>query len=182
MMMRDWMLIVGLFVAIFTSRLEAAEPVVIDIKDAGFEAPMTSKGAWRFSQHAGVSAYEVTRDKDVFTEGKQSLKIKRTVDQVYGAISQLVVSPPSGIYRYRAKLRSKDVDGRGWMTYVRVYRNNGEWDAHFGEPLLQDIDWRDSEIKFVVPVDVSSIEIGVTLRGGGTGWVDAIRLEKIASE
>jgi hypothetical protein len=179
--MRSWHVVFVSFVA-FASSLEAKDAVTIEVKDAGFEAPSSSKSVWRHSQHAGVKAYEVTRDADVFTEGKQSLRITRIADQVYGAVKQLIVDPQPGKYRYGAKLRSKDVDGRGWMTYIRVYRTNGEWDAYFSEPLLATTEWRDAEIKFVVPRDATSIELGLSLRGGGTGWADAIRLERLATE
>jgi hypothetical protein len=184
--MRSWLIFFVSFVT-FASSLEAKDAVTIEVKDAGFEAPsssksVSSKSVWRHSQHAGVKAYEVTRDADVFTEGKQSLRITRIADQVYGAVKQLIVDPQPGKYRYGAKLRSKDVDGRGWMTYIRVYRATGEWDAYFSEPLLATVGWRDTEIKFVVPGDATSIELGLSLRGGGTGWADAIRLERLATE
>ncbi len=180
--MNRWMIISTFIATCFAPALEAKNAVAVDVQDAGFEAAMSKKGAWLFSQHAGVTAYELTRDTETFVEGKQSLKIKRTTQQVYGSIKQLITAPKPGNYRYTAKLKAKDVDRRGWMTYVRVYRITGDWDVFFGEPLIGDVDWRDTELKFVAPNDVSSIEVGITLRGGGTAWADAVRLERLVAE
>jgi hypothetical protein len=180
--MNRWIFLFSFIVASFSTTLAAKDAVSVDVQDAGFEAAASKKGPWRFSQHAGVNAYEISRDTEVFSEGKQSLKIRRTTPQVYGSAKQAIAAPQPGKYRYTAKLKTKGVDGRGWSIYVRVYRATGSWDSFFSDTLTGDVDWRDAEIKFVAPNDVSSIELGITLRGDGTGWADAVRLERLNAE
>jgi hypothetical protein len=180
--MKRWIVYLIVIAAVCPPALAANDAQIVDVQDAGFEAPASKHGAWRLIQHAGVRAYEMTRDTEVFSEGKQSLKIRRTTEQVFGAAKQLISAPKPGKYRYAAKLKTKGVDDRGWAIHVRVYRSTGDWESFFSETLKGDVDWKDVDVRFLAPKDVTAIEIGVSLRGGGTGWIDAVRLERFDLE
>jgi hypothetical protein len=147
------------------------------IEDGGFESESAKIFPWTAVQHAGVRAYEMTRDTDIFFEGKQSLRVRRVAPQIYGSVRQVARSLKPGRYRFSAHLRSKEVDGRGWYVYVSVLKQDGAFDIHSGEPLLGTQDWRYSKIEFVAPVDAVAIELGVSLHGGGTAWIDNALLE-----
>jgi opacity protein-like surface antigen len=158
-----------------------AADVVVPLQDAGFELPASTRSGWTLTQHAGVRAYEVVRDTDIFREGKQSLRMTRVARQFFGSVKQAVRGVNPGSYRYTAQLRSSEVTERGWGLFVRVFKENGDYEAYESEMLLGTIDWRLSTVDFLVPSGASVIEVGVALRGGGTGWIDDLSVVRLAA-
>jgi hypothetical protein len=157
-----------------------AADLAIPLQDAGFELPSTTRSPWVLSQHAGVRAYEIARDTEVFSEGKQSFRMTRIARQFFGSIKQAVRGVGAGKYRYSAQLRSSEVTDRGWGLFVRVFKENGDYEAYESEALLGTRDWRISTVEFAVPSGASAIEVGVALRGGGSGWIDDVSLVRLA--
>jgi hypothetical protein len=157
-----------------------AADVAIPLQDAGFEIPVGTRSPWIISQHAGVRAYEVVRDTEMFREGKQSLRMTRIARQFFGSIKQTLRGVSVGTYRFSAQLRCSEVTDRGWGLFVRVFKENGEYESYESEAMLGTKDWQIGTVEFAVPSGASAIEVGVALRGGGSGWVDDTNLIKVA--
>ena len=169
------------FVAVSVCAVAHAQTLVlIQILDAGFESSLTGgRSPWRLVQHAGVNAYAIVRDVETFTEGKQSLRLTRLTPEFYGTVRQVIRPIEPGKYRFSLMLRTKGVDGGGWTAYVRVLKSDGEGEIFFGSDIVGDTDWKQATIEFDTPVNVTGVELGVTLRGGGSGWIDDTQLVKL---
>ena len=148
----------------------------VPIVNAGFEESIKS---WETSQHAGEIAYEFAFDSTTAPEGKRSYRVTRTKRQVYGSVNQRVSVPGPGKYQLSALLRTKEVTGRGWALYATAYANNGIIDIYRSEPLTGTQDWGRVTLSFDAPEGTSSMVIGASLRGDGTGWLDDVKLERI---
>ena len=158
----------------------ARSETTIPILDAGFESSVSGgRAPWRLVQHAGVNAYAMVRDVETFTEGRQSLRLTRLTPEFYGTVRQVIRPIESGKYRFSLMLRTKGVDGGGWTAYVRVLKSDGEGEIFFGSDVVGDTDWKKTSIEFETPANVTGLELGVTLRGGGSGWVDDTQLVKL---
>lgn len=153
--------------------------VGVALNDAGFEAE-SNAGAWRLTQHTGVRAYRFERVKDDKTEGKQSMRVTRTAEQVYGSILQAVAGVEPGEYRLSADLKVKGVDGKGWSLKASVFEQGGAFEVYDSEVLNGDKDWQRVTVSFKVPQTQAGLSIGATLRGGGVAWIDNVRLERKA--
>ena len=159
-----------------TARSETSIPIL----DAGFESSVSGgRSPWRLVQHAGVNAYAMVRDVETFTEGRQSLRLTRLTPEFYGTVRQVIRPIEPGKYRFSLMLRTKGVDGGGWTAYVRVLKSDGEGDIFFGSDVVGDTDWKQTTIEFDTPANVTGLELGVTLRGGGAGWIDDTQLVKL---
>jgi hypothetical protein len=156
----------------------ATEPSSAAIKDPGFEALGIpgANAAWRFVQHAGVRAYDFSADSDIRYSGKQSLRIRRLHPQVYGAALQVLTGAPAGKYRLQAQMRSRAVDGRGWGLHVRVVHADGTSNSYYALAVTGDRDWSLSYVDFDFGPGDRAIEVGVSLNGAGTGWVDDVAI------
>jgi hypothetical protein len=149
----------------------------IPLQEAGFEAPLRG-GPWRATQHAGIRAYRFEPDSEHKTEGKQSLRIERHAEQVFGSVAQTIRGIAPGKYRLSADMRSKEVTGEGWYLRVVVTRGTQGFQTPEVEKMKGNTDWKRKNIEFDVPEDTTALTVGVTLEGGGTGWIDNVKLEK----
>ncbi len=158
---------------------QSLSPVSL-LADGGFEAAPGGTNPWRPFQHAGVKAYEFTRDKDVKTEGTQSLRIMQREEQVFGAVRQSIARPPVGRYELSAQMRSRGTDGGGWRLEVALLLENGEVLTYNAPQLTGDVDWAKRELRFEVPAKTLYLEVIVGLHGNrGTGWLDAMVLKPL---
>ena len=178
-MPRQAFVTVTLLVAMCLLPIDRSE-TTIPILDAGFESSVSGgRAPWRLVQHAGVNAYAMVRDVETFTEGRQSLRLTRLTPEFYGTVRQVIRPIEPGKYRFSLMLRTKGVDGGGWTAYVRVLKSDGEGEIFFGSDVVGDTDWTRTTIVFDTPVNVIGVELGVTLRGGGSGWIDDTQLVKL---
>jgi hypothetical protein len=167
-------------VSLLCSPFAQAQPSSITFEDVGFEALLGAANPWRPFQHAGVKAYEFARDKEVKTEGAQSLRITQREPQVYGAVRQSIARPAAGRYELSAKMRSRGTDGRGWRMEVAIIMPNGETPTEETKALLGDVDWTRRELRFTVPPNALFVEIIIGLHGNtGTGWIDELQLKPV---
>ena len=150
------------------------------LADGGFEAAPGGTNPWQPFQHAGVKAYEFARDKDVKTEGTQSLRIMQREEQVFGAVRQSIARPPVGRYELSAQMRSRGTDGNGWRLEVALQLENGQVLTYDAPQLTGDVDWTKRELRFEVPAKTLFLEVIVGLHGNrGTGWLDAMVLKTL---
>lgn len=158
--------------------LASGESAGNPVLDPGFEEVGTgaARTVWRFVQHAGVRGYDFSADREVFRQGKQSLRITRVKPQFYGSALQAVKGLEPGVYLAQAQMRSVGVDDRGWKLYVRLYKADGASSAPNAAPLLGDQDWKQVQVEFLVDATIIGVEVGVTLEGAGAGWVDDVQI------
>jgi hypothetical protein len=166
--------------ALFASVCAKGESPTFPLKDLGFEDAVKSS-PWIEARHAGPVGYLVDRDVDVKTEGKQSLHIRQTAPQFFGATKQIVHAPPTGNYRLSAKLRTEDVDRRGLFFFARLIGDDNVESIARTTPIKGTNDWTRLSIEFSVAPKTKFVEIVFTLQGGGKVWVDSIEVATIKS-
>jgi hypothetical protein len=168
------------FASVLGGTMTAAQVPPIVIEDVGFEAAPGPANPWRAFQHAGVKAYEFARDKEVKTEGTQSLRISQREPQVYGAVRQSIAKPAPGKYEISAKMRSRETDGKGWRLEVAIIMENGDVLTEETKPMLGNVDWTTRELRFTIPPKALFLEVIVGLHGErGAGWIDELRLKSV---
>lgn len=177
-MMLKWALLVtGL---LSTAQAGAAE---IPLKNADFEQAMTGKRlpGWVRLQHAGAGAYEVTSDTKIFSKGKQSIRMRRTQEQVYGSILQRVQgdSLAGKEIELVASLKTADVGKKGWVMLLNFRSHGDVIDQVQATPVIGNTKWKEVKISKVAPPNTEIIEVGFMLLDGGTGWADNVRLRSI---
>ena len=175
-----------IFTALFSAPSTFAQsPTVVPaaaplLADGGFEAAPGGSNPWRPFQHAGVKAYEFARDKEVKTEGTQSLRVTQREEQVFGAVRQSIARPPVGRYELSAQMRSRGTDGKGWRLEVALLLENGEVLTYDAPQLTGDVEWTRRELRFDIPATTLFLEVIVGLHGNrGTGWLDAMVLKPL---
>jgi hypothetical protein len=147
------------------------------VLDGGFELDNLAT-SWQFTQHAGVLAYKFEHDDQNKSEGKQSLRVTRTAEQVFGSIHQSTKKLASGRYRLVADARTEAVTGRGWSLKVTVRHRDGRFDLIESARLKKDTAWQKLSVEFTVDANTEIVSLGATLVGGGRAWLDGVRLER----
>jgi len=161
----------------------AAAAAEIPLKNADFEEPMsgTRLAGWSRTQHAGVGAYEISRDAQSFAHGKHSIRMQRTTQQAYGLIMQPVES--TGLagksIELTAALKSEHVGRKGWLMVMTFKHHSNILEQAIAQPVTGDTQWTDVVLTRVVPQGTTTIEIGFMLKDGGTGWADHVRLRTV---
>ena len=152
----------------------------IPLNNADFELPMAGKRipGWSRTQHAGVRAYEIERDSASFAHGKHSIRMRRTTEQAYGMISQVVeVEELAGKpVELTAKLKTAEVGEQGWVLKMTFLRYSAIIDQVRAAPVTGDTDWTEIAITKEAPAGTTAIEVGFLLLDGGTGWADDVHL------
>lgn len=169
----------------------------VEPRNLGFEdLPETAGGSppgWSFTEHAGKTSFEFAIDDQVVKEGKHSVRIKRTGTQPFGLLSQWIKADRfrGKRARFSAFLRLDNVEpfGRGGSSNrsgaVLILRSGvGGGVLTFNDmrdhPLLGTMPWTEVSVELDVPPMADTIEFGAMLRGSGTLWVDAAKLEVVA--
>jgi hypothetical protein len=150
----------------------------VPVSNAGFEEPGAPDRipGWTLTQHAGVSAYEMTQDATAPFAGSASFRMRRTQPQVYGLISQeVLIDPHAGkTLELSAMARTKDVGPLGWVLYIDVPGSR-----ETATPLTGTTDWQPVRVRLKVPAAVHKVSIGAMLLDGGTGWLDDVKLSVV---
>ena len=155
----------------------------IPLKNADFEQAIKGPRipGWSRTQHAGVGAYEVSSDTASFSQGKQSLRMRRTTEQVYGLIMQRVESDSLAGKQVElvASLKTAKVGKKGWVMLLNFKNHNNVIDQVRAAPLVGNTKWKDVTIRKLAPPNTTAIEVGFMLLDGGTGWIDNVRLRTV---
>lgn len=161
----------------------AAVAAEIPVKNPGFEDAFVGKRipGWSRTQHAGVRAYEVSRDAENASQGKHSIRMLRTTEQAYGLISQVVeVNDVVGKkVEMTAALKTADVGELGWVMVMTFMNHSVIIDQVRAAPVTGDTAWHDVVLGKVAPKNTTAIEIGFLLLDGGSGWADNVRLRTV---
>ncbi len=160
-----------------------AEGAEIPLKNADFEQPIVGNRipGWSRTQHAGIRAYEISNDVASFAHGKQSIRMRRTVEQVYGLILQQLqtVAVSAKEIELTASLKTAGVGEQGWVMLLNFMNHNTVIEQHRATPVVGDSDWSEVTLRKIAPPSTTAIEVGFMLLDGGTGWVDHVRLRAV---
>lgn len=165
-----------LLVILHASPVAATEKSILI--NPGFEQaldPTDRNKGWQLSQHAGVPSYEMEIDKKIFSQGKQSFRITRILEQVYGQISQVLRIPTAvgKTLNFSAMLRGKDVGKEGWMLVVNFLDKEGYLVSQSRSNAIKGTtQWQRINIVEQIPARTFKISVGAMLLDAGTGWID----------
>lgn len=159
----------------------------INLVNPGFEqkpaAGETIPG-WRGHQHAGEPSYEFALDSEVVAKGKASFRMKRLLEQDYGALDQIV--PASTLVgkevEFSALVRTRDVGKRGFVLCVNVIdRTGGVREQFRSKPRTTGTndEWTRLSVRAKVSSGTRDIEVGFLLIDGGTIWADEATLKVV---
>lgn len=145
------------------------------LANGGFEK---ETDGWIIGSNSGRMT--LTPDKDVKTEGEQSLRIAKTggmpIDIVRINCDGLT---PGQKVTVSARIKAQDV-GNAWMKFY-------VWDAE-GNVLIEDLDvarihgtydWRTAKKRFTVPEGTTKAAIQFWMILDGTIWIDDVRIEPV---
>ncbi len=131
--------------------------------------------------------YEVTVDRAVFSQGKQSVCLKSKVPAPRNFIN-LLQPLRADDYRSKRVRLSAQVKVQGtapetqlWMRIDTATRYSVSFDNMADRIIRPFAEWRKYEIVLDVPADALNITFGVTLAGNGQAWVDDFQLEPVSA-
>ena len=179
--------VVALFAAAVALSSLAAPVVLVN---PGFESKKPGEGGnpegWVAIQHAGAESYDFVLDSGQKHSGTQSMRIKKIGPEPYGTITQILDGN-----RYAGKtvrlsgwIRTDAVpDGRNTGAgLVLMALRGGSFVAHEFMKKARvrgTTDWARYTIELKVPPSANRLELGATLEGAGTVWVDDFELEVV---
>src|SRR6187200_709348 len=150
----------------------AALAAPVALVNPGFESKNPGEGGnpegWVAIQHAGAESYDFALDSGQKHSGTQSMRIKKIGPEPYGTISQVL---DGGRYA------GKTVRLSGWIRTEAVPDGRNTGAALVLMALRGTSDWTRYTIELKVPPTANRLELGATLEGAGTVWVDDFELE-----
>jgi hypothetical protein len=179
--------IIALFAITFPLAALAAPVALVN---PGFESKNPGEGGnpegWVAIQHAGAESYDFVLDSGQKHAGTQSMRIKKIGPEPYGTISQILDG---------ARYAGKTVRLSGWIRTDAIPdgRNTGaglvllamRGSSFVAHELMKKArvrgttEWKRYTIELKVPPSTTRLELGATLEGAGTLWVDDFELEII---
>ncbi|HEY8243754.1 MAG: hypothetical protein ACHQJ7_10780 [Vicinamibacteria bacterium] len=179
--------IVALFAALVAIPSLAAPVALVN---PGFESKKPGEGGspegWVAIQHAGAESYDFVLDSGQKHSGTQSMRIKRIGPEPYGTIQQILDG---------TRYAGKTVRLSGWIRTDAVPdgRNTGAGlilsalrgssfiaHEHMKKTRVRGTtDWKRYTIELKLPPATTRLELGATLEGAGTVWVDDFELEVV---
>jgi hypothetical protein len=131
---------------------------------------------WTMLQHAGPPSYETAIEAQDAYAGHGSLRMTRTLEQVYGTLSQEVaIAGKAGeSYELSAMVKTKDVGPEGWKLMIL-----GDRVQDYSAAATGDSDWHPLSVRVKLPAATNSLTVGVTLLDKGSGWIDQVQLKAI---
>jgi hypothetical protein len=140
---------------------------------------------WYIYQHGGDLSYIVTLDSGEKHGGDQSARIDNMGPEIYGTLSQIVRSPQVGgrTIRFAAWLRTRGVTGSRWAKGAGLQLTVYAAGAVVGgtdfkrTAFAGTTDWTRYEVSVVAPPNADRVDVGISLTGPGTVWVDDAELE-----
>jgi hypothetical protein len=125
--------------------------------------------------------YEAGTDPHVLYKGVPSIYFKGSepMPKVAGLTEQLPLAEYVGKrVRFSAVTKSKAVEG-GAHLLLHVGREKGKLTESVAGPIRESSDWQKYEIVVDVLPDATSIEVGISLVGQGTVWLNDIEIEVV---
>ncbi|MHC4604584.1 MAG: DUF4190 domain-containing protein [Planctomycetota bacterium] len=158
------------------------EDVISNLESIRKEIAITELKSFPLDSTEGVIAQSgVAIDKQISSDGNGSLRITATKPTVIRLFETGDIDIENARLIYRARLRTKDVEGR---VYLEMWCHFAEVGDAFSRglmtPLSGTTEWTTEEIPFLLKKgenpDNVKLNLGVTSKG--TVWIDDIRLLK----
>lgn len=160
-------------------------PREIVLKNPGFEVAMPANAncapGWGCTAHADQSSFSFTLDASGAAEGAQSFRIQRVKLEPWALVTQAVEDAKLRGKRLRFSLSVRTegvIEGAG--IFMVAQNGSGRSIAHEKGLLKGTTPWTRQSLEFVVPDAAQLFEVGVTLEGSGSVWIDAARLELVS--
>jgi len=128
-------------------------------------------------------AYEIGTDQHVLYNGAPSvyLKGKEPMPKVAGLAEFVSVEKYAGKrVRFSAVTKTEGIEG-GAQLVVHVYRGERFTESTAG-PIRRTSDWRRYEVVVDVLPDATGMNVGVSLAGQGTVWLNDGKLEVVGAD
>jgi hypothetical protein len=170
----------------------AAKPLApVPLANPGFESSAPGRlGApdgWWGIQHAGVPSYTFTLDADAPRAGGRSLRIDNIGPEPFGTLYQVL--PATALrgktLRFSAWLRTRDAKGNvyGSGAGLKLQSMRGGYIVDHAQMRMDSVagttDWARYEVHLKVAGTADQVEVGVTLFGPGTVWLDDVALDVV---
>jgi hypothetical protein len=161
---------------------KAAAGILVKLENPGFNGWMisdTCPDKWLCSQHAGEPSFIFVQDTNERIEGSSSLRIERTGSQPWGSLKQVVDKEPLLGRRVKlsAMVKLKEVTELGAGLIIITNASLPNQAPMYSKYVPGTSDWHRLELEGEIPGFVSHMAIHIALEGGGTMWVDDVRLE-----
>jgi hypothetical protein len=160
-------------------------PREVALRNPGFEAAMPANAncapGWGCSAHADSSSFSFTLDASGPAEGAASFRVQRVKREPWALVTQAVEDARLRGKRLRFSLavRTEDV-AEGAGIFMVAQSAGGRSISHEKTLLKGTTPWTRQSLEFVVPEAAQLFEVGVTLQGPGSVWIDAARLEVVS--
>lgn len=144
---------------------------------------------WIKSEHGGGQSYTFQSDDKVFHSAPSSARIERHGKELFGMLSQWIPVDPKWhgrTIRVSAFVKAEglDTEGRGGgALIIRADRVGGGYSGHNfmdTDRLKGTVDWQPLQVEMELNSLAGTLRVGAMLQGGGTMWVDDLRVEVLA--
>lgn len=128
-----------------------------------------------------IQASGVEIDLRIKAQGRGALRIAIGEPSVIRLFETGDIDVEDGALIYRAKIRTEKAEGNVYLEMWCVFEGQGEFFSRgLQSPLKGTNDWTSQEIPFFLKTgeNPSNVKLNLVSEGGGTVWVDDIRLVK----
>lgn len=158
--------------------------VVVPLKNPSFDGD--SEGHlldWRAAEHVQGGQYLFKADTQNPYSGNSSALIRRTGEQIFGFLYQEIKVPEcwrNKIAHLSGFLRTEDAADSGGGLVIQAVNGSGNVRAfdHMNDRLARNTTpWKPYEVSITIPPDALTLRAGAMLQGGGSLWVNDLKLE-----
>lgn len=163
----------------------AAVVVLLALASPALAQERATSGGW-FSAGSNPAGYEIGLDTKVKFRGKASGFIRARTEGVLGFGSLMQIFKAT-LYRGKrvrltAIIRTEQAAYAAlWMRVDLPGRKEGAFDDMGDRPIRGSTPWMRYAVVLDVPEDATELAFGLLLAGGGTAWIDDVRLQTVDS-
>ena len=168
----------------------AALAAPVTLVNPGFESKKPGEGGnpegWAAIQHAGTESYDFALDSGQKRSGTQSMRIKKIGPEPWGTMVQILDGRPYAgkTVRLSGWIRTDAIpEGRNTGAgLVLMALRGGSFIANEDmkkKRVRGTTDWKQYTIELKLPPATTRLELGASLEGAGTMWIDDFQLEVV---
>ena len=161
-----------------------AHPLDVPLKNPSFTGDGSLKLVdWQATEHVEPGQYVFRTDTINPHTPPASALIRRTGTQTFGFIHQELKIPDGWqgkIARLSGFLRTEEANDAGGGLVIQALDGAGSvraWDPMRDRLVRQTQPWQEYSVTIVIPPDTYKLRVGAMLQGGGSLWVDDLKLE-----
>jgi len=161
----------------------AAVVLLLALASPALAQERATSGGW-FSAGSNPAGYEIGLDTKVKFRGKASGFIRARTEGALG-IGSLMQIFKANLYRGKrlrltAIIRTEQAAYAAlWMRVDLPGRKEGAFDDMGDRPIRGSTPWMRYAVVLDVPEDATELAFGLLLAGGGTAWIDDVRLQTV---